>query len=94
MLHVTAITLVAFAMAPALWRFTQSTISGSGKNFKRGRLWVFLVRSHESQQDRSRQPYDWTRLRDRWERSHLARGAGTPKLAACGLTVTGVEDFC
>ena len=41
MLHVIAITLVAFAMAPALWRFTQSTISGSGKNFKRGRLWFF-----------------------------------------------------
>ncbi|HEY1472077.1 MAG TPA: anthrone oxygenase family protein [Candidatus Acidoferrum sp.] len=24
-------------------------------------------------QDRSRQPYDWTRLRDRWELSHVAR---------------------
>ena len=24
-------------------------------------------------QDRSRQPYDWTRLRDRWELSHLVR---------------------
>jgi hypothetical protein len=53
------------------------TLSAAGSGF-------FSFDPTSRKQDRSRQPYDWTRLRDRWELSHLARGAGTPKLAACG----------
>ena len=42
------------------------TLSAAGSRF-----FSFDPTSHK--QDRSRQPFDWTRLRDRWELSHLVR---------------------
>ena len=42
------------------------TLSAAGSRF-----FSFDPTSHK--QERSRQPYDWTRLLDRWELSHLVR---------------------
>jgi hypothetical protein len=42
------------------------TLSAAGSRF-------FSFDPTSRKHDRSRQPYDWTRLRDRWELSHLVR---------------------
>jgi len=42
------------------------TLSAAGSRF-------FSFAPTSRKQDRSRQPYDWTRLRDRWELSHFVR---------------------
>jgi hypothetical protein len=54
-------------------RFTHSTILAAGRNLGAADSRFFSFDPSRRQQDRSRQPYDWTRLRDRWERSHLVR---------------------
>jgi hypothetical protein len=42
------------------------TLSAAGSRF-------FSFDPTSRKHDRSRQPYDWSRLRDRWELSHLVR---------------------
>jgi len=48
-------------------------ILAAGKNFKRDRLSVFLIRSHKSQTGSIEAAVRLDRLRDRWELSHLVR---------------------